>query len=669
MQTGNLYAITGIVCVLICLAIYNCNITIYDKDIKIRWYFSFLLINFVICDLIDVAWGFMSTGTLDLGRGGFVAASFAIHFYAVFIAACWCIFLTGYFGFKEDRLIMILQCIPLALAVFLLASQFIYGDTLFIIDEELNYSAGPLRAQLFYIQCCYLVITFLKVLFFVLRHWKEHSGRYKSIVLCCSVIPFPFIVLQCLYPDGPYTTIGYMACAIFVFNGMMVIEKNRTSRKYEVISKESYMTLDALAQGFVSIILIDLDTMKEVVVKSTPYADALIDDSMQVRDKLIKIFTSSCKPEFTDKLRDFADIDLLPERMVNRRSVSMEYCSEGIGWCDATFIAAQRDEERNLKKVVLAVSSIDERKKKEQEYENALSRAYQNENAVFAELIKMESTGVVASQDRKVIIVNDAALELFGKKGVDTIGMDVLDLWDDAPIKISEEVKKRSLEVEEKGGEFSYQTVVYVEGDEKDVKYIMADVRRIDLLDGSRVMITCFTDMTAGKLLEDKLRTLSETDALTNIANRRCGESQIRLLLNEGVGGIFCLFDVNDFKRINDTFGHQTGDDTLVAVADAIRASFRADDIFMRLGGDEFAIYMRNVATADLAKIRIARLLENIARIELPNIPKGSVTISLGAVIVESAEGAINVKYEDVYRQADAKMYKCKGKPGSNVLI
>ena len=106
------------------------------------------------------------------------------------------------------------------------------------------------------------------------------------------------------------------------------------------------------------------------------------------------------------------------------------------------------------------------------------------------------------------------------------------------------------------------------------------------------------------------------------------------------------------------------------AVAKAIKASFRGDDIFMRLGGDEFAIYMRGVATADLAKIRIARFFENIARIEIENVPKGSVTISLGAVIVTQTDNeTIQYEYESIYRRADENMYKCKAKPGSNMSI
>ena len=669
MITGNYYGITGFVCALVCAAILRCNDSIYDRDSKVRKYFSTLMVHFVLFEMVDCVWGFMNTGALALGRTAFYVVSFAVHLYIIFVVMAWCFFITGYFGFKENRLITVLQFAPFIFALFFLALQVMFGNVIYDVDESCRYTVGPLRISLFYIQYSYYLIAIGKIVYFLIRHRKEYTMRYKLIVLESAVIPIIFCVFKLLDPEGPYCSLGLMFSAVFVFDGMMVIEKLSNSQKYEMISKESYMTLNALADGFISVILIDLETMQDTVVKSTPFADSLIEAGMPLREKILKIFTSSAMPEFQEELKEFTDIDHLPEKLDDKRSVGTEYCSSGIGWCIVSFTAVERDLEGKVRKAVLVVQSIDEKKKKEKEYEDALARAYKNENAVFAELIKMESTGIIASQERKIIIVNDAALDLFGRKGTDPVGTDVFEFWKDAPIKTSEEVRDKYFDVEENGGNFSYQTVSYVDGSDKEMRYLMVDVRRIDLLDGSRVMITCFTDMTAGKLLEDKLRTLSETDALTNIANRRCGESQIRLLMKEGIGGIYCLFDVNDFKRINDTFGHQTGDDTLVAVAGAIRASFRADDIFMRLGGDEFAIYMRNVATADLAKIRIARLFENIARIELPNIPKGSVTISLGAVLVESLDGVITAQYDDVYRQADKKMYQCKGKPGSNLMI
>ncbi|MBO4889813.1 MAG: sensor domain-containing diguanylate cyclase [Lachnospiraceae bacterium] len=667
MLIGNIYSITGLVSACVCFAILSSNNRIYEKDNVIRSYFSFLLINLIFCNLVDSLWGFMNTRAFYIGRTAFVVVSFLIHLTVIFSVACWCIFVTCYFGFKESRLIMILQCIPLAAAVALLISQ-LAMDTVFVIDEAGNYSSGPLRSCIFYIQYSYYIIAFLKVAYFLIKNHKQLGLRYKLLVLGCTIIPTGFAVLQYFYPDAPYTILGFMFSVVVVFNGMMVIEKHRRSHRFETISKESYMTLEAVSFGYEALALIDIITGKYNVIKSTPYADSVIDTKMPIRDLLLKVFVDAAEPEFKEEMEGFIDLSTLPVRMVNRRTVSMQYRSQGIGWSIVSFIAADRDETRRLKKVVLSLQSIDEHKKKEQEYEDALSRAYRNENAVLAELIKMQSVGVVASdEDRKVLVANDVILEMFGRTGIDPVGMDVFELWNSKDFSFTDEIKEEYYRIEKEGGEFTYETECAPEDEE--VRYYKADAKRVDLLDGSKVMVTCYTDITQSKHLEEQLRMLSETDSLTRIPNRRCGESQIKLLMEEGIPGIYCLLDIDGFKKINDTLGHQAGDDTIVAVANAIKASFRSNDIFMRLGGDEFAIYMRGVVKPELARIRIARLFENIARIELDSVPKGSISISLGAVIVRDRDGVIDEDYISVYKRADAEMYKCKGRTGSSMSI
>ena len=79
MLEGNVYAITGMVSALMCYAIFLCNNTLYDKDNVIRSYFSVLLNVFIICNMLDAIWGFMSTGTIDWGRTVFCIVSFLLQ--------------------------------------------------------------------------------------------------------------------------------------------------------------------------------------------------------------------------------------------------------------------------------------------------------------------------------------------------------------------------------------------------------------------------------------------------------------------------------------------------------------------------------------------------------------------------------------------------------------
>jgi diguanylate cyclase (GGDEF)-like protein len=98
--------------------------------------------------------------------------------------------------------------------------------------------------------------------------------------------------------------------------------------------------------------------------------------------------------------------------------------------------------------------------------------------------------------------------------------------------------------------------------------------------------------------LQERLRLMSITDELTGLPNRRgffvLAEQQLRSAQRIGWGLVLLFADLDDFKMINDTLGHQSGDEALCAMADIFRQSYRDSDIIARMGGDEFAILLVN---------------------------------------------------------------------------
>jgi diguanylate cyclase (GGDEF)-like protein len=146
------------------------------------------------------------------------------------------------------------------------------------------------------------------------------------------------------------------------------------------------------------------------------------------------------------------------------------------------------------------------------------------------------------------------------------------------------------------------------------------------------------------------LRQQAVTDPLTGLGNR----SALRRRLDTAPGAAtVAIIDLDDFKPINDTHGHDTGDAVLRVVADRIRGAVRADDLVVRYGGDEFAVVFAHQTPADGAA-QLARRI--VAAIEAPIALNGTLTFTVGASIGLATAGA-----DTVVRQADATLYQAKG--------
>lgn len=159
---------------------------------------------------------------------------------------------------------------------------------------------------------------------------------------------------------------------------------------------------------------------------------------------------------------------------------------------------------------------------------------------------------------------------------------------------------------------------------------------------------------------------LSITDALTLLYNRRYFNDTAHNFVLESVRNnkvfAFVLLDIDNFKKYNDTYGHQDGDDVLIKVANSLKATFkRGDDQVFRLGGEEFGVLI-----SSKTKLNIMDLIEearaNIENLKIKhekNPPLNVVTASFGALIIflDSNE---NIKVENIYKKADEQLYKAK---------
>lgn len=153
-----------------------------------------------------------------------------------------------------------------------------------------------------------------------------------------------------------------------------------------------------------------------------------------------------------------------------------------------------------------------------------------------------------------------------------------------------------------------------------------------------------------------ELESSSYLDPLTNIYNRRRFFREAEQLPAAGYPLAFCLIDIDNFKALNDTYGHNIGDLALVAFADLMRHAFRAEDIFCRYGGEEFAILLHHCALPN-ARAVLEKLRHRVQRLRLP-VPDGQpvrFTISCGIAAVASPH-----QLQSAIKLADEALYFCK---------
>ncbi|HAK57831.1 MAG TPA: hypothetical protein DCP06_02525 [Lachnospiraceae bacterium] len=157
---------------------------------------------------------------------------------------------------------------------------------------------------------------------------------------------------------------------------------------------------------------------------------------------------------------------------------------------------------------------------------------------------------------------------------------------------------------------------------------------------------------------------LSQTDAMTGIYNRGGGERMISEAIDAKAEGLFILLDADKFKSVNDNYGHDVGDKVIISIADALKSSFRDDDIVMRLGGDEFAVYAPGVCDSDAASHVIRRFFKAIDAIEIPEMENRKICVSLGACFWLVSDP---IHFENLYKRADAMLYDSKQVEGNHV--
>ncbi len=182
-----------------------------------------------------------------------------------------------------------------------------------------------------------------------------------------------------------------------------------------------------------------------------------------------------------------------------------------------------------------------------------------------------------------------------------------------------------------------------------------------DLLETQTALERAETVIRAQEERIQQLQQMALTDELTGLANRRgftlAFEREISLARRDGdYGGLLVLVDLDGFKSINDTWGHQAGDAYLQLVAQCLQGEVRASDTVARLGGDEFAVLLTHVDEKHGAK-RLAKLEQNFARKALMLEKAIPLRASFGYACYDGAH-----TIETIIQSADLHLYAHKSR-------
>lgn len=429
------------------------------------------------------------------------------------------------------------------------------------------------------------------------------------------------------------------------------------------------IAIDALSNLFYTMYYVDLENNSYECLNSIPEISDFIAQYPTASEALWHMSHElPIAPQYRKLIVELADSSKWQEKLKDCNNISEEYEGGITGWSRMNVFVAERNPDGSVRSTIICVQNID----KERKTRDALSEQLHIVESLSREFLNVFLVDV-PSMTTRVIKLDGYVTEGLERPSVKEYPYDALCAKyvkdrvfpDDAPellkaMNLDMVLEKLnttdeyiySYRVLDKGEVHTYQfKYIFMEGSGK--KKIIAGFKNID-------------SMVKAAKEREFLRVLSETDSLTGILNRGGGEQKTSVELNRGEKGMLCIMDVDKFKSINDTFGHNVGDKVLVGVANCLRRTFRDNDVVFRLGGDEFAVFAPGVDSEKLGRIILQRFFDRLNNLDIPEIGNRKIEVSVGAILTEDS----NTKsFESLYKQADLCVYKSKRYVGSEVTF
>ena len=260
---------------------------------------------------------------------------------------------------------------------------------------------------------------------------------------------------------------------------------------------------------------------------------------------------------------------------------------------------------------------------------------------------------LVLDRQKRIVDINQAALDIFGVNVKDYFGK----TFDQLPLsQVDMALFQQKLEENNSQMDWREQGFVF------DLSF--SHVKRRGKMFGYLLVLR---DITRRKQMEEELKELAFTDSLTGLVNHRnlfkSGEQELQRALRYLHPLVILMLDIDDFKIINDTYGHQVGDQVLFEISQIFNRSLRQYDIAARYGGEEFVFVLPEIDLQNglLMAERVRKTIEEFNILHESTSLK--ITVSIGVSSLENF--ASEITFADLIRQADQALYFSK-KTGKN---
>lgn len=172
--------------------------------------------------------------------------------------------------------------------------------------------------------------------------------------------------------------------------------------------------------------------------------------------------------------------------------------------------------------------------------------------------------------------------------------------------------------------------------------------------DGRRAVISVMLDVNENVKLQERLQREVMEDSLTGILNRKGAITHIENHMRKKQPGSMFLLDIDNFKQLNDTYGHQVGDQVLIGLAKIMRNNCREKDVAARIGGDEFIMFLPGCTSEEVLKMRADRICSDFKRAGAL-YSRVDLSVSIGIAVSDGSSG-----FDLLFKIADDQLYQAK---------